>query len=116
MSGQDEEIEAEDRAPDVSVERGQGAPGTAVKAKDSLEPGDDGFDASAETAELSIDPIAASHVLDLETASLGERDVLDTQVLQDVEVRVGGEASIEGRLARRLAVEVDLALDHGLWQ
>ena len=116
MASEDEQIAAEDRAPDVGAEGGQALPGAAVEAEDALEPGDDAFDAGPEVAQLAVDPGAAGHVGDLEAAVLGEGDVAHAPGLQGRQIGFRGEAAVEGGLGGRAAVEVDLALDHGVGQ
>lgn len=116
MTGEHEEVEAEDGAPDVGVERGKRPPGAAVEAEDALEPGEEPLDAGAEAAESSVDPVATDHVADLEASVCGEGHVGDPPALQAGEIGLGREATVEGRLARRSTVEVDLSVDHRLGQ
>jgi hypothetical protein len=50
VAGEDEEIAAEDGAPDVGVEGGHAPPGAAVETEDAFEPRDDALNAGAEAA------------------------------------------------------------------
>src|ERR1700680_1660758 len=72
-----------------------------------------GFDAGPEGAQLAIDPAALDHVLDAQVGFLVEGHVADPTSLGLVEIMAVGEAAIGGGLTRCLAIEGDVALQHG---
>src|SRR4051812_43951606 len=112
-ANEDNEVVGHDRGPDVSLEVVEPAPGAAGQAVGPLEAGDAGLDAGPEVAQLAIDPVAADHVFDLETALLVEGHVADAASLCLAQIIATGKAAIRRCLTRRRAVRADVALQHG---
>ena len=77
MPREDEEVEADDGAPDVAFEGWEGLPSTSAETEDPLEERDATLDTGPEIAQASVDPSALRHFGDLESAALEEHHVLD---------------------------------------
>ncbi len=112
MAGPDEEVGGDDRGADITGEGGLTPPRAAAQAEDALEERDDTFDSGSEVSEFLEEPGLRDHVLDLETALLGENHVLDAQGLGGVEIILAGIATVHGSLAWVASVLVVLALKH----
>src|SRR5581483_9159501 len=74
---------------------------------------DVGFDAGAEVAQLAIDPAALDHVLNAKPDLFVEGHIVDAKRLGPAEIVTTGKAAIGNRLSRRLAIEGDVAIEHG---
>lgn len=105
MPCQRQEIGGEDGSPYVGVEAGGALPHAAREPDHALQERDPALDASAEVAELAIDPAALDHVENGEPAPLGEADVLDTERFGIRQVVFRCKAAVETGLARGRAVE-----------
>jgi hypothetical protein len=72
----------------------------------------DALDARAKVAQAPVDPARLGHLRHRNPGALAESDVLDTERLDVGQVGFRGEAAVEADLARRLAVQSALSLDH----
>src|SRR3954467_4324859 len=113
QANENNEVVGHDRGPDIGLEVVEPAPGAAGQAVGPLEAGDAGLDAGADVSPLAIDPVAADHVFDLETALLVEGHVADAASLCLAQIIATGEAAVRRCLTRRRAVRGDVALQHG---
>ncbi len=90
-AGEQHEVVRRHGGPDVGLEVVEAAPSAAAGAIGALEAGDAGFDASAEVAQLAVDPGALGHVGDRQAAFFMEGDIADAARLGGIEI-VGGLA------------------------
>ena len=90
----------------------EAAPSAAAGAIGALEAGDAGLDASAEVAQLAVDPGVLGHVGDRQAAFFMEGDIADAARLGGIEIVAAGIAAVGGHLAGRRAAAGDVAVEH----
>ena len=112
MSREDEQVGCEHSHSHVGDEAHRAFPCAAIQPEGTLEERDHALDTGAKGAELSVDPAAFYHVEHGQPASLGEADVTHPERFGLSEVVLRGEAAIEARLARSMAVERALSFEH----
>jgi hypothetical protein len=78
----------------------EAAPQAARQTESTLQVRDDAFDPSAKVAQFAVDAAGLDHVLDLESATLAEGHIFDSQALDVRQVGLRSEAPIEGGLPR----------------
>src|SRR5271168_606229 len=89
------------------------APDAARQTIGALQTRDVRFDAGSEVAQLAIDPVALDHVHDAQAGLLVERQIADAKGFRLAEIMTACIIAIGGGLSRRLAIEADVAVEHG---
>src|ERR1700704_1647457 len=116
VSREHQQVEAEDRAPDIALERRPGLPSAAIQPEDPLEKRDVALNAGAEIPEPLVHPATLDHGADFHPQALGERYIPHPFCLDVAQVQLRGERAVEDNLPRRPRVDVGLAIDHRLGQ
>src|SRR5262245_26287862 len=98
MAGEHKEVEAEDRRPDIALERQPRFPGAAIQPKDPLQKRDVALHPSSKVTQPFVHPTALDHGADFQSTALRERHILDPQGLDLTQVHLRSETAVEDDL------------------
>ena len=112
QASQHQEVVTEHRKLNILLEVIPAFPGAAVCSKDPLEHRDAALDSRPKPSQLSIHPVGAHHIGDLQLPLLGKRDIFDPLLLGPLEIRLGGESAIQAGLERIESVVLEMASEH----
>lgn len=112
MPGHQQQVRGENRCPGIGLEGFVAIPVTTTPTKAALKKRDHSFDPGAKVAHALVDLGALGHLADGEAALFLEGHVANAESFDRLQVLLGGEASVEGRLERDTVVDRLVPLHH----